>query len=550
LDVQTFAGILRARYKLIIAVVALALLGAFVSTMASAKAYDSQAKLIVGQSLTSVNPDVNQITVSESLSATYSQIATTRPILQAVIDKLGLKVDPSSLQRRINVSTGTESTLITIQVRDADAKVAADIANEIAAQLIAYSPTIQGGQGSDVEDFVAQDLVVLQDEIRSTQAEVNRLSALPEPTAEEQDQLLQLQSRLLSLRATYASMLTYATNSASNHLTIIESAVPPASPSSPQILVNILLALVAGLLIAIAIALVLDHVEDHIKTREDAERVTGLSVLGLIPRMATERDRNPMYSLAALLYPRSPVSEAFRALRTNIDFTAISAPARTIVVTSPQPLDGKTTVACNLALVYAQAGRRTILVDADLRVPAVHRFFSLSSPRGLTDLMLSDDMDIDTVAQTTEQEGLRIITAGSPPPNPAELLGSARMRTIVERLAAAADIVIFDCSPINLVTDPAVLSKFVDGSIVVVDAAHTRRDAARAAGDALSIVGTRVLGLVMNRMPNPNAEASYGYYGDVESGSGPMPVPVPSADLAPAAGAAAPAPGRKRSPRR
>jgi capsular exopolysaccharide synthesis family protein len=174
----------------------------------------------------------------------------------------------------------------------------------------------------------------------------------------------------------------------------------------------------------------------------------------------------------------------------------------------------------------------------------------LSSPRGLTDLMLSDDMDIDTVAQTTEQEGLRIITAGSPPPNPAELLGSARMRTIVERLAAAADIVIFDCSPINLVTDPAVLSKFVDGSIVVVDAAHTRRDAARAAGDALSIVGTRVLGLVMNRMPNPNAEASYGYYGDVESGSGPMPVPVPSADLAPAAGAAAPAPGRKRSPRR
>ena len=112
------------------------------------------------------------------------------------------------------------------------------------------------------------------------------------------------------------------------------------------------------------------------------------------------------------------------------------------------------------------------------------------------------------MAQATEQADLRVITAGPPAPNPAELLGSARMRTIVERLAAAADIVIFDCSPINLFTDPAVLSTFVDGSIVVVDADHTPRDAVRAARDALSIVGTRILGLVMNRMPNPLAEAA------------------------------------------
>ncbi len=285
---------------------------------------------------------------------------------------------------------------------------------------------------------------------------------------------------------------------------------------------NLLLALAAGALIAAALALLLDHFEDHFKTREEAERLTGLAVLGLIPRMHTEKDRNPIYGLAALLYPRSPVSEAFRVLRTNIEFTAISAPSKTMIVTSAQPQDGKTTVACNLAIVFAQAGKRTILVDADLRVPNVHRFFSLSGTVGLTDLMRFDHIDIDTVAQTTEQADLRIITAGSPAPNPAELLGSARMRTIVESLAAAADIVIFDCSPINLFTDPAVLSTFVDGSIVVVDADHTPRDAVRAARDALSIVGTRMLGLVMNRMPNPRAEASYGYFAPgVTAGSHP-----------------------------
>jgi non-specific protein-tyrosine kinase len=494
-------------------IIALAVVGALASSLTSAKTYDSQAKVIVGQSLTAVNPDLNQLAASQQLTTTYAQIATTRPILQAVIDKLHLHTDPGSLQHRINVTTASDTSLITIQARDADATVAAAIANEVAAQLIAYSPTVQGGQGSGVEKFVAEDLVAIQDQIRSTQEQVNDLAGLASPSTKEQDQLLQLQARLLSLRATYASMLTYATNSASNHLSIVESAVPSTAPSSPQLLATVLLALAAGCLVAGAVALLVDHFEDHIKTREEAERVTGLAVLGLIPRMHTERDRNPIYGLAALLYPRSPVSEAFRVLRTNIEFTAISAPCRTMVVTSALPLDGKTTVACNLAIVFAQAGKRTILVDADLRMPNVHRFFSLPGGLGLTDLMLSDHIDIDRVTQATEQPGLHIIAAGSLSPNPAELLGSAKMQTIVERLAAAADIVIFDSSPINLFTDPAVLSTLVEGSIVVVDADRTQRAAVRAARDALSIVGTRVLGLVMNRMPSPRGEGSgsYGY---------------------------------------
>jgi len=524
LELRRQLGVVRARYKLILVVIVLAGLGALATSLTAQRSYDSEAKVLVGQSLSATNPDLNQLAASQQLSTTYAQIATTRPIMQAVIDKLGLKIDASTLQRQVTVENATDSALITIRVRDGDSQRAAAIANEVAAQLIAYSPTVQG-QGSGVEEFVLRDLQTIQEQIGSTQAEADRLAGIASPTTAESAQLETLQSRLLTLRSTYAALLSYATNSAVNHLAIAESAIAPSAPSSPQVPVNLALGLVAGALVAVALAFLLDHLEDFIKTRDDAERVTGLPVLGLIPRLRNEPGRNPIYGLVTVLYPRSRASEAFRALRTNIEFTAIAAPTRTILITSPQPLEGKTIVACNLAVVFAQAGKRTILVDADLRVPSVHQLFALSGAVGLTDLMLSDKIGIEAVAQLTEQENLRIIASGSSAPNPAELLGSERMRTIVDRLAAAADIVIFDCSPVNVVTDPAVLSTIVDGSILVIDSGHTHRDAARTAREALSMVGGRVLGLTLNRIPRSAPEEAYGYY---DSAATPAPSAVPA----------------------
>ena len=535
LELRRQLGVLRARYKLILFVIALAGLGALATSLTAQRSYDSAAKVLVGQSLSATNPDLNQLAASQQLSTTYAQIAMTRPIMQGVIDKLGLKIDASTLQRQVTVENSTDSALITIRARDSDPQRAAAIANEVAAQLIAYSPTVQG-QGSGVEEFVVRDLQTIQQEIGSTQAEADRLAGLASPTKEESAQLETLQSRLLSLRSTYAALLSYATNSAVNHLAIAESAIAPSSPSSPQVPVNLVLGLAAGALVAVALAFLLDHLEDFIKTRDDAEHVTGLPVLGLIPRLRNEAGRNPIYGLVTVLYPRSRASEAFRALRTNIEFTAIAAPTRTILITSPQPLEGKTIVACNLAVAFAQAGKRTILVDADLRVPSVHQLFALSGAVGLTDLMLSDKIGIESVAQLTEQENLRVIASGSSAPNPAELLGSERMRSIVDRLAAAADIVIFDCSPVNVVTDPAVLSTIVDGSILVIDSGHTRRDAARTAREALSMVGGRLLGLTLNRIPRSGPEEAYGYYDSAATPAipaNPSVVPAGAQGLAP-----------------
>ncbi len=144
--------------------------------------------------------------------------------------------------------------------------------------------------------------------------------------------------------------------------------------------------------------------------------------------MKGDRARSEIYRLAALLYPRSGVAEAYRTLRTNIEFASVDAPIRTLLVTSSIPGEGKTITAANLAIVFAQAGRRVLLVDADLRKPGVHVVFDLPNAHGLTTLLRSDEVSLDAIAQATEQDNLRVLTTGPLPPNPAELLGSQRMR--------------------------------------------------------------------------------------------------------------------------
>ena len=165
--------------------------------------------------------------------------------------------------------------------------------------------------------------------------------------------------------------------------------------------------------------------------------------------MSAGKGQSEIYRLATILYPRSHAAEAYRTLRTNVEFAAVDKPVRTLLVTSSIPGEGKTTTAANLAVVFAQDGRRTILLDADFRKPGVHRIFGLPNAHGLSSLMRSDETSIDHVAQGTEQENLRVITTGPLPPNPSELLGSDRMRLILDRLVDAADLVVIDSPPLQ-----------------------------------------------------------------------------------------------------
>ncbi len=210
--------------------------------------------------------------------------------------------------------------------------------------------------------------------------------------------------------------------------------------------------------------------------------------------------------------PRSPVAEAFRTLRTNIQFKSLDSPVRTILVTSSTAGEGKSTVAANLAVSLAQTGAAVIVVDCDLRNPSLHEIFGVGNDRGLTSLMLAQDTTARDYLQRSEAGSLDVLTSGPLPPNPAELLGSKRMESVVRELRDLVDYVIFDTPPVLAVTDAAVLATKVDGSVLVLSAGKARRDAAKKAKRTLEELSARFLGVVMNNV-KMDRETQAGYYG-------------------------------------
>ena len=520
MDVRRLIAIGRTWFPLLVVSLVLAASAAFGISTVQPKVYEAKATLIVGQSLTSLNPDYTQLLASQQLSSTYASVATHRPHLEAVIAKLGLKTTPVDLAKRVTAVAPVDSSLVVITAQAQDPSEAAAIANALADELIAASPSIQGRQ-ADLQAAIEEDLKATQSQVLATQAQIDELVALTDRTPEQEAQLSTLENRLVTLRSTYATLLSYVSASATNLLSVSEPAIAPDTAVAPRPLLNALLAGLLGLLLAAGAAIAVEFYRDPIRDLDDVQAATGLSALGIIGRMKGDDRRNEIYHLAALLYPRSAVSEAYRALRANLDFAAPDEPVRTLLVTSAMPNEGKTVTAANLAVVLAQAGRRVILVDADLRKPGIHVMFGLTNTHGLTSLIHLQGTAVDTAVQRTEQDNLSVITTGPLPPNPAELLGSQRMRTILSDLAAMCDVVVVDSPPVQAVADALILSSFMDGSLFVIDASKSRRRAVRRAREALDRAGGRVLGAVLNRVALGPQGVYAGYYVEpVESVAG------------------------------
>jgi capsular exopolysaccharide synthesis family protein len=272
----------------------------------------------------------------------------------------------------------------------------------------------------------------------------------------------------------------------SANVQIIDTAKPSPKPVSPNKKMNILLGMLFGLAIGVGIAFFLEFLDDTVKTGDDLERL-GLTVLGTIPLVYTEQiirrlKREGRQFTDADLHrveakmitrfsPKSPVSEAYRSLRTNIQFADIDHPKRVLMVTSAMSKEGKSTTAVNLAITLTQTGSRVLLVDSDLRRPSLHNFFSMDKTYGLTNLLVGS-LSFDDVIKRTELENLDVITSGDVPPNPAELVASEGMRRLIEQARARYDYVLLDSPPVIAVTDAAVLATRVDGTVLVVGSGH------------------------------------------------------------------------------
>ena len=516
MDIRHRLTVIRSWVRWIVAATLVAAVVAFVlSNNVLPKVYEADARLIVGQALTSTNPDPNQFTTAQQLAAAYVSLAGDRPVLEGAMKRVGLAMSLVDFGKRLDVSVARDLPFIEVIGRDSDPMQAAAIANAMAAELVAIAPTLSAPESNRME-FLDASLRAVQTQIEQARAEIDDLTALPKRTAAQDARLETLVGRLIALNSTYASYLQFSIGSDANQVTIIEPAVPPLAPASPRPLFNVGIAATLAFLLSLGAAMLWERLDDRLKTVEDVERVTGLATVGLISQMPGERDRKPFYRLATLLYPRSPAAEAFRALRTNLEFAGLDQGLRTIVVTSSLPSEGKTVVAANLAIAFAQSGRKTILIDADLRRPGVHGIFQLPNDLGLTDLVRTDEIKIDDVARATEAPNLTVITAGTIPANPAELLGSHRMVSIMERLTAAAEVLIIDTPPVTAVTDAAVVAARADATIMVIQSHRASERVVRHGLEALAKVSARVVGAVLNNAPGPIATP---YYGRTHDGS-------------------------------
>lgn len=211
-------------------------------------------------------------------------------------------------------------------------------------------------------------------------------------------------------------------------------------------------------------------------------------------------------------HPKSPIAEAYRTLRTNIQFSNIDKDIKSIIITSPGPGEGKSTTTVNLAVTIAQSGKKVLLIDGDLRKPKLHLYFDISSLDGLTKL-LAHDIEHNQIIQKTNITNLYFMGCGPVPPNPSELLGSNKMKKLIDTLKEEYDIILIDTPPVSVVTDAAVLSTITDGVILVCAVGQAVIDAAKVAKDMLQKVSANILGVVLNKIPvNEGRYYKYNYY--------------------------------------
>lgn len=293
---------------------------------------------------------------------------------------------------------------------------------------------------------------------------------------------------------------------------VVDVAPLPTYAVAPNRKRAAMMAMLLGLALGVGIAVGLDRLDDSVKSPDELPTRFQLPVLGQIPAIrVSDKQANaniPLSRLVSHVDPRSIVAEAYRSLRTNISFARAQSRARTLVLTSPGPADGKSTTVANLAITFAQQGQRTLLVDADLRRAVLDKTFSVPRTPGLTEVIVGVSPLAGAVHQTTV-ENLFVMASGQLPPNPSELLGSERMREVLAEAREMFDVVLFDSPPLLAVTDAAVLSTMVDGAILVVRVGSTSREAVRRAAAHLRAVHSRVLGAVLNDID----ATSGGYYG-------------------------------------
>ena len=436
---------------------------------------------------------------ADRLMNTYVSIATSSPVLDELKRQLGLAELPP-----IEVKTVPNTELIQILVEDPDPALAATAANTLSSILITQSQDLYSGGGKSPQDILSEQLQQMETELNQAQSDYEGLVTNSPNDAEA----IAAASRSLEVkRQIYATLLEQYEQTRireairANTLSIVEPAVYPEAPSKPNRLLNLILGLMVGLIGGVGLAFLFENLDSTLYTTKQVEKASQLTALGQIPNIKVHKQTLSVNG-------NSFYREAFRRLRTNIFMQDEGVPHKTILITSSEPGEGKSTTVANLAYVIAQSNRSVIVIDCDLRLPTLHKLFQLPNTSGLSDY-LCQEAAIDQISKSTKFPGVQMITSGPPPSNPIELLSSPKMSVLINALTRQYDVVLLDTPAIVQVADAAVLVPIVDGVLLVVMLGETKEEALMNASKQLEEAKARSIGLVVNGV---RPEINYYYY--------------------------------------
>ena len=502
--------------------------GGYLFSLRTPPVYQTSTRVLVSSAQPAGPTSYDDTLASANLANTYRELVHDPFILRQTIDSLRLRLTPSRLDQKIDAQIVRDTPLLEITAQDGSPTRAAAIADTLAQVLATYANHLQTQSAQAAQQQAAQQINALRKTLADATAQLDRLRPIPFPDAATTARVRQLQDDVTGYQNTLTGLInaqqqiTLGQARMAPPLTALGPASVPTTPVQPQLLRTLALAGLIGFLLAFGGALLLDLGDDRVREPADIESFLGappLAVVGLVRERSPQLPPNspfPTARTAALTVPHgrpgtgtgqllsgSTVSKGARftedllLLRVNLDAVMMTRPA-VFCVSSARQGEGKSTIAANLAMLEAQAGKRVILVDANLREPQLHQYFDVANDYGLSSYLTPKPGG----TQPPLQDGplnIKILVAGAIPPDPAELLGSQRMVELIHMLRARADVVIVDTAPILDVPDTLLLQRLVDGTLLVVDMRQARGKAIESALSALQHVSGTVLGVVLNK---------------------------------------------------
>ncbi|HEV2661020.1 MAG TPA: P-loop NTPase [Ktedonobacteraceae bacterium] len=538
---MTFAqylNVLIKRWPLIVLCLLLVGSGAYIGSKLMVRYYQSSALVEVVIRSSANNPsDYNNVLASQQLVQTEVALATSYPVLQEVVSHYP-SMTVAQLSTNVTAATKLNTQLFTITVQDPSPTRAARLANDIAQTLINQQIAAAQQANMQAQAHLQQESQDTQNKLAATITHLGDIEGRPGSNAE----IIVLQAQIKSLQQYYNGLqdamanLETAQAQQGNILQLAQAAQPVYQAVKPNTLLNTGAGLAVGALFGILLALLLEQLDTRIRSPEMLTALLDWPLLATIWRARSSLPEDLINPVAHDIN-----IEAYRMLRANIGFIGVQKPLRTLAITSALPGEGKSTIASNLAIFLAKSGKNTLLVDADLRHPSLRTYFKLAKSRkGLSNALLAiptttgGDRDerlsspptrrqtsplapvvLDTFTHATDIPNLWLMPSGPPPPNPPELLDSPAMQQLLTLIINSAfEVIIFDTPPATGLSDTSLLASRLDGTLVVVDIAKTRRGPIKKLKAQFTQAGLRVIGCVVNKQRRHHKDAYGSYYSD------------------------------------